>query len=97
MNIPTKVKIGGILYQVHITEDWLGRGEADGQKFYDKDMGNSIYIAEHLSKEAKEVTFIHEMLHCMNTTIDHEFLDSLAEQIYQAFSDNDLLNENSFV
>lgn len=90
MKIPRKVKIGGITYQVHIKEDWLGRGEADGQRFYDKEMGNSIYIASHLSREAKEVTFIHEALHCMNTTMNHEFLDSLGEQLYQFLRDNDI-------
>ena len=91
MKIPHEVKIGGIVYSVHIAEDWLGRGDADGQKFYDEEMGNSIYIASHLSQEAKEVTFIHEALHCMNTTIGHEFLDSLAEQLYQFLKDNELL------
>lgn len=91
MEIPPEVKIGGVVYAVHVTEDWLGRGDADGQKFYDVEMGNAIYIASHLSKEAKEVTFLHEVMHCMNTTIDHTFLDSFAEQWYQFLVDNELL------
>ena len=79
------------MYQIHIAEDWLGRGDADGQKFYDTDMGNCIFIASHLSQEAKEVTFLHEVMHCMNSTISHEFLDSFAEQWYQFLVDNEML------
>lgn len=88
MTIPKKVKIGGIVYTVNVTDDWLDRGGADGQVIYDQDQGNVIYIADWISPEAQAVTLIHEALHCMNSTMSHEFLDSLSEQIYQFFKDN---------
>lgn len=91
MKIPKQLKIGGTTYKVIVVEDWFGRDDADGQMFNDVDMGNCIYIASHLTDEAKAVTLIHEALHCMNSTMNHEFLDSLAEQLYQMFSDNGLL------
>lgn len=93
MIIPNSVKIGGITYKVVVAETWPGRqeGDHDGEAFYSKAMGNVIYIGAELSQEAQEVTFIHEALHCINATMDHEFLDSLAEQLYQFLADNNLL------
>lgn len=91
MIIPKKVKIGAITYQVRIQNSWFERGDVDGETFYNEPEGNVIYIFSGLSREAQEATFIHEALHCMNSTVNHEFLDSLAEQLYQFLSDNKLL------
>lgn len=91
MQIPSSVKIGGMVYEVRVTNDWPNHDFDDGETFYDKKVGNVIFIREDLSQEAKEITFIHEILHCINSTMNHEFLDSFAEQLYQVFSDNNLL------
>lgn len=91
MKIPSKVKVGGIWYKVIIAEHWFEHESADGETFYDNVNGNTIYIRKSLSQEAKEVTFLHEVIHCMNATINHEFIDSFAEQMYQFLSDNKLL------
>lgn len=91
MEIPKNLKIGAINYQVIVTNEWFEHENADGETFYDQKNGNTIYIRESLTQEAKEVTLIHEILHCCNTTMNHEFLDSLSEQIYQVFKDNDII------
>lgn len=93
MKIPKQVKIGGFIFEVHILSEWPGRtvGGHDGEIFKTKEEGHRIYIGAELTEQAQEATLIHEMLHAMNTTMDHEFLDSLAEQIYQALHDNKLL------
>lgn len=93
MIIPDSVKIGGIVYAVIVAKTWPGRieGQHDGECFYSSSQGNVIYLGAELSPEAQEVTFLHEALHAMNATMDHEFLDSLAEQLYQFLSDNKLL------
>lgn len=91
MIIPSKLKIGAIEFKVLVAEDWPGRYGADGECVYDKKRGNLIYIGDDLSEQAKEITLIHEALHAMNSTVDHEFLDSLAEQLYQFLYDNKLL------
>lgn len=91
MKIPSKLKIGGITYQVRLATDWFESDGSDGETFYDKRNGNVIYINSELSKEAQEIALIHEALHCINSTMDHEFLDSLSEQLYQLLSDNKLL------
>ena len=93
MLIPSQVKIGGITYKVEVANTWPERDgvgpEADHG--YCSNERDTLYIGSNLSPKAKEITLIHEALHAMNTTIDHEFLDSLAEQLYQFLSDNDML------
>jgi hypothetical protein len=94
MEIPKTVKVGGINYEVKFTNEWPNHDFDDGETFYDKTNGNVIFIREDLSKEAKEakeITFLHEVFHAMNSTMNHEFLDSLAEQLYQVLIDNKLL------
>lgn len=91
MKIPSSVKIGGITYQVKIQNSWFESDESDGETFWTQEQGNTIYIREDLSQEAKEVTFLHECLHAINGVMDHEFLDSLSEQFYQLLKDNNLL------
>ncbi len=91
MTIPPEIKIGGVIYKVVITDSWFERNGADGEQFNTKEQGNVIYIGSELSKEAQEITFIHECLHAMNSVINHEFLDSFSEQFYQCFNDAGLL------
>ena len=91
MKIPDKVKIQGVTYKVIIADDWVGSFNTYGETFQNKKQGNVIYIKSDLSDEAKMNTFIHECLHCMNSTMNHEFLDSLATQLYQFLTENNLL------
>lgn len=91
MNIPKKVKIGGITYKVVLADNWLGSGYDDGETCWREPRGNVIYINSELTPEARDVVFLHEALHAMNGSMDHEFLDSLAQQLYQFLSDNSLL------
>lgn len=52
-----------------------------------------IRLNKSLPQTQKEATFIHEAMHTMNTTLNHELLDSLAEQIYQFLKENKLLRK----
>jgi hypothetical protein len=88
MKIPKRLKVGAITYRVVQAKDWLDRNDADGMV---DAKTNTIYIQSELSPAFKDVTLIHEALHCINSTMNHEFLDSLSEQLYQVFSDNNLL------
>lgn len=92
MQIPDKVKIGGVVYRVMVVSSWPDRNGDDGEVVYDNKRGNIIYIGSDLSPEARDITFIHEALHCMNSTINHEFLDSLSEQLFQFLKDNQLID-----
>ena len=55
-----------------------------------------IRINKKLPATQRGASLIHEILHFANTTLDHVVLDSLAEQIYQALYDNELLDESRF-
>jgi Zn-dependent peptidase ImmA (M78 family) len=89
MTLPSTVKSGAIIYQVMLAEDWLGRGDADGMVEHEN---NTIYIYSKLSPEIQLLTLIHEVLHTFNSTVNHEFLDSLAVQILAFLRDNNLLS-----
>ena len=93
MLIPKFVKIGAIKYKVIVTEKWEGRakGDFDGEIFYDREHGHVIYIGAELTDEAQIITFIHEIMHALNATLDHVALDSLAEQLGQVLIENKLL------
>ena len=91
MKIPSKVKVGAVTYKVVIDDNWPGSGYDDGETCWKKPRGNVIYLNSELTDEAKDIVFIHEGLHAMNSSMSHEFLDSLAQQIYAFFKENDLL------
>lgn len=91
MKIPKKVKAGGIVYEVKLVEDWMGGNGDDGEACWRKPRGNVIFLNNQLTEDALGITFFHEMLHTLNGTMNHEFLDSLAQQLYAFFKDNALL------
>lgn len=91
MEIPKRVKIGAITYKVVVADDWVGGGGDDGETCWRRPRGNTMYINSELTEDAQGIVFIHESLHAMNSTMSHEFLDSLAQQIYSFLKENKLL------
>lgn len=87
MKIPKQLKIGAHTYKVEVTDSGLDLGD-----YGELDIEtNTIKISSKLPQTNKESTLIHEIMHAINTTLDHELLDSLAEQVYQVLKDNKLL------
>lgn len=84
MTIPDKFISQGIWWSVKFTPDIEDSGETD----YDT---QTIRIREQLSQEMKEATFLHEVGHTVNPTIDHALLDSFTMQIFQVLKDNHLI------
>jgi hypothetical protein len=83
MTIPDKFISQGIWWTVKFTPDIEDNGATD----YDL---CEIRIREQLPQAQKEATFLHEIGHTINTSIDHALLDSLTMQIYQVLKDNNL-------
>ena len=87
MKIPKKVKIGGhtiIVRQIEMVDDSTCSGDAQY-------VSGQIRINKDLPQTRKEAVFIHEAMHHINSTLKHELLDSLAEQLYQFLKDNKLI------
>jgi len=80
------LKIGGHIVNV----EYKLLPDANGEFDYET---NTITISTDISPSHQQAALLHEILHCLNSTLDshdygHAFLDSLAEQLYQVLSDN---------
>lgn len=87
--MPKELKIGGHLWTVKL------------EKLPEDDLGSTdwntltITISNELPKDQQYSALLHEIFHACNSTLGstdmgHALLDSLAEQIYQVLSDNDI-------
>jgi hypothetical protein len=91
MKIPKTLKIGGHIVEIDCSEVLP---DLNGQALTGE---NKIKICKNIPQSQKESTLIHEIFHFLNTTFDapesmtHALIDSLAEQLYQVLSDNNLL------
>ena len=87
MKIPKQVKIGGHIIsirEIEMVDDVACSGDASY-------VNGEIRLNKNLPQTQKEASLIHEMLHFCNTTLNHELLDSLSEQLYQVLKDNDFI------
>lgn len=89
MEIPPKLRLGGHDITVDCSIELQG---ADGEW---NPKTNTINICSALAQSQKESALIHEIMHVMNAVfnqgVEHLLLDSLANQLYAALKDNDLL------
>lgn len=87
MKLPSKLKIGGHVVHVELVE------MEDCGTFDPKT--NRIRISKDLPDSQQGATFFHEILHAINQNLgdgtEHILLESIAQQLYQVFSDNKLL------
>lgn len=87
MKIPSKIKIGGIMYDVKFVND----DEIDA-RFAEIDYPtDTISIKKILSQNQKEAAFFHEMLHAINSKMNESTIEFMAQMIYQVMKDNHLL------
>lgn len=91
MILPEKVKIGAHTYTIAHVREWKDMGEGTfGETDY---LAETIRIRADLSDTSTFSTLIHEALHVMNQTLDHELLDSLSEQMAQFLLDNGFIQK----
>ncbi len=82
-----KLKIGGIIYAIVEVEP--SQIDEEGQQGMVDFKNSVIYINKELNKEQKEVTLIHEIIHCINSQLDETTVEFLAQSLYQVIKDND--------
>lgn len=90
MKIPKKLKIGGKVYKVEITDKLtLGSANCSGEILY-----NDLVIRIcPMAKARMESTFIHEMIHGLFDHLgyceqDEKSVDELANALYAVIMDN---------
>ena len=81
LNLPSKITIGGIEYEIELTKDDLGDG-ASGR--LDRTKGK-ILINQDLCLEERNTTFLHECIHACNSELEENIVDPLAVFMYQIF------------
>ena len=89
MKIPKKLKIGGHVVTVKVVDNvaneegttWAG-GWTGSQ--------NLIEIRKAQVQSQKEVTLLHEILHCINLQLNHDHVEFLSQALYQVIKDNKL-------
>lgn len=96
MNIPNKVKVAGITYKVIKNHPFNGESYA-GQAVHTE---AEIRLGERVDgkkydKQKIEETFIHEILHCIDSVynsqgLDEGTIDRLSQGVYQVFKDNSI-------
>lgn len=90
MQFPEKLKIGPHTYTVHVvTPPTLCADESPAG--INCNQRGVIEIDARLTDTEQAATLFHEVLHVMNSELDHVLLDSLAQQITQVLLDNKLL------
>jgi len=90
MEIPKKIKIGGIIYRIDQSEELA---DADG---ICRSRDSVIKICKTIPQDTKEMVLFHEILEagCSplgETETGHSLLDMISKLFYQVLKDNDLL------
>ena len=87
--IPTRLKIGGIVWRVlEVDESEI---DCDNHTIGDQSESTQlIRIAKNLSPAMKQAVLLHEIIHCIDAQLDHDLVEMLANQLFQVMVDNKL-------
>ena len=85
MIIPNKLKIGGHVYKVILVGD--NDLDVGGEGAMCRKKGQITILKDNKISE-QEATLIHEIIHVCNNELKEEIIESMAQQLYQVFSDN---------
>lgn len=87
MKIPAKIKVGGLWFDVkqvpsdEVDDDY---GTASSSK-------QTIKLNKELPQDVKELTFLHEILHCINGEMEEKEVEFIAFGLFQVLKDNKLI------
>lgn len=86
MNIPKKIKVGGLTYKVIIV-DAIKDSTAQAQTRHDE----QVILLRKMKKTRMEQTFFHEIMHCINNELNEVEIESIAVGIFQVLKDNNII------
>lgn len=92
MKIPPKIKINNIWWTI---KEVLG-SEIDSDDVVCGDQSaitQTIRINKDMSPEMKEVTLIHEIIHCIDGELDHNLVEMISSCLHQVITENNLFRE----
>lgn len=92
MNIPSKIKINNIWWTIKE----VSSSEIDCDEHVCGDQSQvtqTIRINKELSPEMKELTLLHEIIHCINSELDHNLVEMLSSCLHQVVTENNLFRE----
>lgn len=90
MKIPKTLKVGGHTYKVELVD----RVETDKGEDNCGDCEwqlNRIRIKKSLPQSQLEETFLHELIHALDTDMSEKEVNNLGFKLYMALKENDLL------
>lgn len=95
MQIPKKIKIGGLIFKVELHEN-LTTGLGSYGQMRPADM--KIVIDSTIAKPMQESTFLHEIIEVINTNLElgmeHKIISALEAGLYQVIKDNPKVFQN---
>lgn len=95
MNIPNKLKIGGLVYDVILENGKKEHGSVNIGATSSSSL--KIWIEKEMPKSLQISTLIHEVLESINYQNDlnltHQTITTLENNLYQVLNDNKLLKE----
>ena len=87
LKIPKKVKIGGLIYKISITDDLEDAcAEIKSHK--------RLIQIKKADADIMELSFLHEILHGVNNEMPEEHVEFLAMALYQIIKDNPNIFKN---
>jgi len=89
MQIPKRIKIGGLVFKVEL-HDNLTTGQGSYGQMRPVDM--KIVIDSTIAKPMQESTFLHEIIEVLNTNLElgmeHKVISAMESGLYQVIKDN---------
>jgi hypothetical protein len=93
MNIPSQIKIGGVLYSIVIESRSMDHGIHDAGACYPANA--KIWLESSLDKQVAEQTLVHEILEAIDSHNDlglsHQTISTIADNLYQILKNNNFL------
>lgn len=87
--LPKRLRIGGIIWRIREVEP--AEIDCDNVTIGDQsETTQTIRIAKNLSPQMKWAVLLHECIHCIDSQLDHDLVEMLANQLFQVMSDNKL-------
>ncbi len=86
MKIPKQIKIGGLWYKVEqVSRSAMSENIADTDFSF-----NLIRINKDNNKSQQDLSFLHEIIHCINNQLSEKETEFLTHSLYQVLHDNKL-------